>query len=174
MARPLPDQSYLLERLDYNLETGVLTWRAKKAARFGWNKLYSGNPAFNTVNHHGYCVGKLDCVEYSAHRIIWKLVYGQDPEYIDHINGNPADNRLSNLRNVSIVNNNRNTALPSNNKSGVIGVSFFKKHGAWRADIYVAGKQKHLGRFSSFEDAVAARKAAEREYGYHPNHGRAA
>lgn len=57
------------------------------------------------------------------------------------------------------------------NKSGVTGVSWYKRSGKWRAQIIVDGRALHLGLFDSFDEAVAVRKAANEKFGYHPDHG---
>lgn len=103
-----------------------------------------------------------------------RLIMG-DPEgfEIDHINGNGLDNRRDNLRIVTSAVNRRNTRISLRNKSGVVGV--FSKQGKYHAYIVsLAGDQEYLGSFSNLLDAAAARKSAERRYGYHENHGRRA
>jgi len=117
---------------------------------------------------NGYRRVRFDGEPYQTHRIIWKLLYGEDPAEIDHINGNRSDNRITNLRSVCHYENMRNMKKMPSNSSGVTGVFWCKDRSKWGAFI---GK-KNLGRFDRFEDAVAARKQAEEEYGYHPNHGR--
>ena len=92
---------------------------------------------------------------------------------IDHINGITDDNRISNLRDVSQSDNMRNMTTPCRNTSGRIGVYWFARDCKWQAQIRADGKTKHLGYFDDINDAIAARKAAEIEYGYHENHGRA-
>jgi len=105
--------------------------------------------------------------------VIWAIVHGEWPEWqIDHINGVRRDTRLCNLRSVSASENSRNCALSTRNKSGSIGVCWDAHHNKWHASIKVDGRQVALGRFSEFENAVSARKAAEAKYGYHVNHGR--
>jgi hypothetical protein len=116
----------------------------------------------------GYRKVYLDGGTYYTHRLIWKLLYGEDPVEIDHINGSPSDNRITNLRSVSRLENARNMKKMPSNTSGVTGVFWIKDRSKWRVSI----SQKILGEFNKFEDAVAARKQAEEEYGYHPNHGR--
>lgn len=91
---------------------------------------------------------------------------------VDHINGDGLDNRRSNLRAVSAAENQRNKRINSNNTSGVAGVSYAERDAVWMASIKVDGKGKVLGHFQTFDEAVAARKAAEVHYGFHPNHGR--
>lgn len=88
-----------------------------------------------------------------------------------HINHNPVDNRLGNLRLVTSAENNRNVPLRKANTSSVCGVNWHKLRCKWRAYIRTSGKHLHLGMFDNFEDAVSARKAAEVKYGFHPNHG---
>ena len=97
---------------------------------------------------------------------------GEDPDHIDHEEGNRGDNRWSLLKEGSKQQNHLNMKLFSNNSSGVPGVSFDKKRGRWRARIVLTGQDQHLGYFDDLEAAVEARKAAEKQYGFHQNHGR--
>lgn len=85
---------------------------------------------------------------------------------VDHIHGSKSrsDNRRSNLRIVNMSQNQMNKKLQKNNTSGVTGVSLNRNKTKWRARIKVNGKEKHLGEFVNFEDAVQARKNAEKKY----------
>ena len=83
---------------------------------------------------------------------------------IDHINHNTTDNRKCNLRLVSCSENRANTQATSRNHTGVVGVSRDKTRNKWKAELTFKGITHHLGRFDSFDDAVAARKAAEEKY----------
>lgn len=109
---------------------------------------------------------------YYVHRIIYKLCTGLEPDIIDHINGNPVDNRIENLRSVSNAENSRNASVNINNTSGVSGVSWSKSRGKWEAYIWDKCKKINLGRYEHLEEAVAARTLAESELNYHENHGR--
>jgi len=91
---------------------------------------------------------------------------------IDHINLVGTDNQWENLRLVTQSDNMRNQKLISRNTSGVCGVSQDRKSGRWTANIYIAPKNKNLGSFVDWFDAVCARKSAEITYGYGPNHGK--
>ena len=93
---------------------------------------------------------------------------------IDHINGVKTDNRISNLRDVSAKENQRNRPLSCLNTSGYTGITWLVGAQKWRAQITLSGRSKYLGRFEKFCDAVKARKEAEVKYGFHPNHGRTA
>lgn len=161
----LPDAEYLHKRLAYDPETGSLFWRPGESKR--WNTKNAGKPALNCLCRYGYKVGRIDGRGYRSHRVIWKMMTGTDPDEIDHINGNRADNRWLNLRCVSRIGNCRNLALPTTNKSGVVGVSWRRDLKCWRVTI----SEKHIGHFATFDEAVIARKRAEDELNFHPNHG---
>jgi hypothetical protein len=85
---------------------------------------------------------------------------------IDHVNRNPLDNRIENLREVSRSCNARNTRNRKTNSSGVKGVSFDKKNKKWKAHISVSGKQYTLVRSDDFTEAVCFRLAAEQAFGW--------
>lgn len=160
--KPLPDAALLHQHLDYCLQTGCLTWKSKGRLK--------GKPALATPRRDGSTYGKFMGASYAAHRVIWKMVHGVDPLHIDHINGDPSDNRLVNLRDVTPAENLRNRSMCSNNTSGIIGVS--AKGCKWRAAAWVDNKTIVLGDFPTIAEAAAARKAAEKLLGYHENHGK--
>lgn len=192
MARPsvtgrdTPSAEKLRMLLRYDSKSGKLFWNERDASSFPqfplkgspeslasrWNKMYAGKEVGGTTGE-GYKRCTIDDVHYQVHRIIWKMVHGNDPIQIDHVNGNKSDNRIDNLRDVSQGENSRNRKFYSNNTSGVMGVSFHKRDKVWNARIGVGeGKEKHLGSFSTMEEAIAARVAAETLLDYHQNHGR--
>lgn len=159
--RPLPSQEVLRQLLDYDPETGALRY------------IGASTTAFHTfVDRDGYVQCKIGSEIFKAHRLIWRLVTGVEPHFVDHINGDRADNSWLNLRSVKKGDNARNRKAPSNNTSGDVGVSFRHDTGKWLAFIGFRGRKHRLGYFTEKTDAVAARKAAEREYGFHENHGR--
>ena len=83
---------------------------------------------------------------------------------IDHKNHKKYDNRKCNLRKVTPSQNQMNASKRSDNTSGVTGVGWNKERCKWAAYIAINGKQKHLGYFDKFEDAVQIRKNAEEKY----------
>ena len=95
------------------------------------------------------------------HRLIMDAKKG---EIVDHINGHGLNNTRNNLRIVTARENAINQKLRINNTSGKMGVTFDKERNNWRVRIHIEGKRITIGRFDNFQDAVAARKAAEDEY----------
>lgn len=77
-------------------------------------------------------------------------------EVIDHVNGNPLDNRRENLRICKIGLNMKNCKKYKNNKTGFMGVYYYKRLGKWTASIQSDGKRHHLGTFDNPEDAAIA------------------
>lgn len=168
--------------LSYDKCTGLLFWKERERCFFrtdehfsSWNSQNAGAEAFTSVSGTGYKVGAIFHRNYLAHRVIWLMCKGEWPDSeIDHINGNPSDNRIINLRDVPASVNSVNKRIGSNNTSGVIGVMRFKATGKWQAQIKKSGVKYHLGYFDDFDDAVKARRAAESSFGFHENHGRQA
>jgi hypothetical protein len=165
-TRPLPSKEYLSTVFSYNEKTGELSWKSCLSPRAPVGK------AINTINCQGYVDVRLNGVLYRAHRIIWKMVTGEDPVEIDHIDGVRSNNVFSNLRSVSSAENSKNQRKRKNKSSNVIGVSWYERDGNWDSRITVSNKVVFLGRFATFEEAVAVRKAAEKMYGFHKNHGK--
>lgn len=95
------------------------------------------------------------------HRII---VNPPKDKVVDHINHNKNDNRRCNLRICTRGENNLNKEIKSNNTSGYTGVSFSNEKNKWRASIRKNGKSYTLGYFKNIEDAIKARKDAEKIY----------
>jgi hypothetical protein len=180
-----PTAQQARELLGYDPETGILRWKPRPLSSFpnvriakSWNAKHAGKVAGSVTASTARYKRKqvwLKTKAYYAHRVAWLITHGEWPAgQIDHINGDATDNRIANLRVVDHTTNMRNTRLPKGNTSGVIGVSWRKDTNKWGARIQVNGKYRSLGYFTDFDDAVAARKAAEVVHGYHPNHGRIA
>lgn len=182
---PLPSQALLLGILRYDAETGLLFWRERTPEMFSegqisaaskcnrWNARHAGKPAFLTVRS-GYLMSHVNGKPCLAHRVIWKMVTGEEPDQIDHIDGRRTHNVFENLRNVACVDNRRNVAMGRRNKSGHLGVIWRKREKKWYAYGVVSGGQKSLGYYHDKAEAIAARAKWQKEIGFHENHGRAA
>ena len=100
---------------------------------------------------------------YRSHRVIYFLCTGIDPEekIVDHIDTNPLNNKISNLRLATHKQNQDNRKKSKNNSSGVTGVIWVKLSKKWRAEIYKDRSRIYLGLFDNKDEAVAVRIAAE-------------
>ena len=169
----------LRQLLRYDRETGKLYWLERQngicatdKARTIFNKRFAGEEAFTAKDNHGYFCGTVLGASMKAHRVAWALHYGEWPKaHIDHINHNRSDNYIKNLREVSQEENQRNQRKSKANTSGVTGVYWERWTDRWVVRFQIDGAQCNLGRFDDFDAAVAVRKKAERQHGYHQNHG---
>jgi hypothetical protein len=149
----------LREVLNYNSETGVFT------NIFNRRRAKAGDIA-GQRHGEGYWVISIDNKKHLAHRLAWLYAHGEWPEYIDHIDHNRMNNRLSNLRSVSMSVNQQNVvcAKANNISCGFLGVYFCRQTLKWGTQIRVCGKRKHLGKFDTPELAHAAYIAAKRQF----------
>ncbi len=172
-------QQYLKDCLAYCPESGIFTWLERPEHHFKTlrachliNTRFAGTKA-GSIAGHGYILIGINNTMYGAHRLAFIYVHGFiTDKQIDHINGIRTDNRISNIRLVTPADNQRNQSIYKNNTSGVMGVSWIKAEGKWRAYIQVNGVKKHLGYFNKKELAIETRKNAEIKYGFHANHGK--
>jgi len=173
--------------LDYNPLSGALTWKPRDESMFKgsqqapehsckiWNSRHAGESALTALNGDGYLHGAVLGITLSAHTVCWALHHGERPLHgIDHENGNRADNRALNLRDVPGAVNSKNQRRNRRNTSGVTGVHLHRRTGKWVASIKAEGKVKNLGYFATIEAAADVRRQASECYGYHQNHGRVA
>jgi len=153
------DQETVKKLFHYDAESGMLIWR------FGNGRNVKPWQEVTAKNGNGYYTAKIHGKSYLAHRLAWLYVHGSFPnKYIDHKNRIRNDNRLCNLRDVNTTDNAQNISLPNHNKSGYIGVSWIKSHNCWTVYVKVNKKNKWLGYYKNLDDAVAARKAGEKQY----------
>jgi len=105
----------------------------------------------------------IDGVKYYNHRIVWFIHHGYMPQQIDHINKNPLDNRIENLRECNQSQNNWNQGIKATNKSGHKGISWYSRDKRWVATINAHGKRNIIGRFVNKQDAIDAIKKSRIE-----------
>lgn len=124
------------------------------------------------LDAHGYGQVNIRGTVYKEHHLVWLYMTGEWPKHqIDHINHQRRDNRLENLRCVDNMENHLNRPMQKNNTSGFVGVALCKRTGRYEAYITSSGLRIRLGRFSLIQDAINRRMEANKEFGYHENHG---
>lgn len=151
MAHKDIDPLYVASRLSYNPETGDLFWTENP---LNWK--VQGKKA-GCVDGQGYIVIRMAQSNYRAHRLACVLsgidVKGKD---VDHINGDPLDNRLENLRVASHQENMRNQKKREGTSSKWKGVTWDKQRGKWNAKIRHSYKTINLGRYDDEREAAEA------------------
>ena len=170
-------QELLKELVHYNPNTGEFHWKTRTSEHIpnnhhqSWNAKYAGKLMSNS-DGRGYYDSFILGIHYKLHRLAWFYTHGDVPLVIDHINGDTYDNRLDNLRNVTMKINMRNQKLNAKNTSGVMGVTWHNINKTWCVRIKTSGVNKYLCSTKDFFEACCVRKSAERSLGFHVNHGR--
>lgn len=171
----LPPRSMLHQLLRYDAATGELIWLPRPRELFPNDRLYN---SWNT-RRAGTVAGSvkltskiisIDHIMYRAHRLVWLFVYGEPvPDLIDHIDGDPLNNRPQNLRAATLSQNAANSRRPKDNTSGVKGVSF--QYGKFCPFVGYNHRTVWLGTFDTLEEAAAVRREAfKRFYGEFARH----
>jgi hypothetical protein len=148
----------LRELFNYQPETGEFV-------RLSGRRGYSAGVVAGCRLPDGRVIIRVDGESYRAHRLVWLYVYGAFPSFvIDHINGDPSDNRLANLRDVPHAMNQQNQRRPHSNNlsSPYLGVSRPNERSKWRALIHFQGKTRYIGVFATAEAARDAYIEAKR------------
>lgn len=142
----------------YDLEAGIFTWREKPHKDF---RKKVGDVAGGS-HRTGYWSIQINRRHYLAHRLAWLYVHGEWPsEFIDHIDGDKSNNRISNLRVATNSQNKGNGRIYASNTTGLRGVT--KQGNKWKAQIVHNRKNVYLGCFPSKEEAYDAFRKAEKE-----------
>lgn len=150
-------QDRLRELVDYDPNTGVFRWRARRPA------CRAGDECGRTART-GYREICVDGRLWHAHRLAFIYVAGQCPDEVDHVNRVKDDNRWCNLRPCTSQQNAGNS--PARRHGVSKGVHFDSSRGKWHAQINNHGTKTNLGRFSTEEEAASAyRDTAARVFG---------
>jgi len=155
-------QEQLREMFEYRDDGNLVRKRASRK--------YNSGSVVGSRMQKGYGT-RLHGKFYRLHRLIYMYHYGEISEQVDHINRNPFDNRIENLRAATSGENARNRKLFSNNKSGVKGVCWHKRIKKWGVSCGVNGQKRHFG---YFDDLTVAERVAmsvrDRMHGQFANH----
>ena len=169
MTKTLLPLAGLEKVLRYEPESGKLFWLVH-----GGRRREPGDEAGRADQRSGYINVGYKGKSYRAHRIAWYLYTGEDPGamWIDHINGNPLDNRIVNLRKCHQPENRCNSRAKANSTSGLKGVYWCKKSKKWRAQITKNKKVYKLGSYDDPQEAhIAYCIAAVQMHGDFANFG---
>jgi HNH endonuclease len=149
VPRKLPPRRVLNQLFIYDHDTGALIRRT------------AGRAIQPFPSRHDYVFTSVAGYRFRVHRIIWKMVTGREPPArLDHINRDGTDNRFDNLRRCT---NSQNGANSRNKRGGKSLRGTVFDRGAWKAQIRVLGKNRHLGRFPTEAAAHTAYVAAGRK-----------
>lgn len=145
------------EYLSYDQETGEIKWKKPP------HHLIKPGDNAGFFEPRGYLVIQFKKTFFKGHRIAWAIVNNEFPSgEIDHIDGNPSNNKISNLRVVDRSKNQMNRRISTNNKSGIKGVHFCKSKQKWISRISCGKSRIHIGQFDSFDEAFQKRKEIEK------------
>lgn len=147
-TNPIPSKEYLLSRLSYNQDTGILIW--KNGFRIG--KIAGSKDIRGYINIRF----KKNSPLLGVSRLIFVMMTGDCPEFVDHINGDAKDNRWCNLRPATRSQNNVNIKKSKANKTGFRGVYWDKNCSKYRAGVGFKGKRVDLGLFVNPKEASEA------------------
>jgi hypothetical protein len=157
-------QEFVKECFDY--VDGKLIWKQRPIHHFQdewrqriFNSRQAGSVAGTLIS--GYQMVNFVGRRMSVHRLVFLWHHGFLPDELDHIDRNPLNNRIENLRPASHSDNCKNRSLYASNTSGFKGVSFHKSSGKWSASIRIGNKSQHLGLFKDINEAVSKRRDAE-------------
>lgn len=179
LKKSWPDSIAVKARIHCDLKQGILTYRPRPFSDFegmkrgdvlhkSWNTRFAGKQ-WGSLAKSGHRKGNFDGVELYSHHVVWMFATGEWPQFhVNHIDGDPANNKPSNLRLAEQGIVNKNQSMHRDNTSGVSGVHLRSDDNRWVVRIGA----RYIGRFTTRAEAIEARDEAERVYGYHKNHGK--
>lgn len=154
--KPIPSKELILSFLEYNSKNGQFLWKKHRS------KKKIGSLA-GSADSEGYIRIRVAGVSYCAHRLVWRIERNEESDFLDHIDGNKANNKISNLRVVTCRLNQANRPIHRNGR--LLGARP-RGDGKWRAQIELPkGKTRKavsLGEFETEKEAHAAYKGASK------------
>ncbi len=150
----IPDSVH--KALQYNPNTGDFIWKSN----YFISKVGTIAGTVDARNYKKVVIGK---IPYLSHRLAWFMMTGEQPDIINHKNGNPLDNRFENLENGDHTNNNRKTKAHTSGKR--LGIRCTGK-GKWVAAVprsFNNGVVRHLGTYNTEAEAVSSLEQALKE-----------
>lgn len=175
--------TYLDECFSADFNLGILVWNCRPEHHFKtsgicrmWNSRYSGKRAGSIVKRNSrymcYQV-EVENEAYLVHRILYAMYHRKWPNQdIGHKDGNPLNNAISNIEDISHKENMKYKKLRHTNKSGVNGVYWDKSGRVWRISLPKGYETKpYILQSKDFFEIVCARKSFEVVNDFHKKHG---
>jgi hypothetical protein len=148
----------------FEYKDGDLYWKVSRT-----NSIKVGQKVGTKCDN--YLKVSINKVPYRLHRLIFLMHHGYMPEYVDHIDGNTFNNRIENLRQCTMQENNRNQKLKPNNTSGYKNVTWSKSAKKWQVGFMINNNYKHIGTFADLELAdLVAQEARNKYFGQFARH----
>lgn len=153
----------------WRYDNGRLYWKMKVGRGVGVK--YPGDIAGGTPDELGYFYVSWKRKHYFLHRIVFLLHHKYFPECVDHIDCDPSNNKIENLRAATRTQNQYNRRTNRNTRSGVKGVSWHPQLQKWNVRLWLNGKTTHFGVFEDIELAeLVAIEAREKYHGKFARH----
>lgn len=157
MAKTEVTSERLHELLSYDPSTGSLTAKIRRG------NIAAGD-TLGCMRSDGYIQLGIDGAYYQAHRVIWKMMTGDWPDEIDHVDANRANNVWKNLRDVDVQTNRENqTRARPNSRSGLLGTAWDAARGKWIAGVMFRRKRYYVGAFDTAQEAHLAYVETKRQ-----------
>lgn len=161
-------QELIAKVLKYDGLSGTFIWISNLHSK----SVVPNSRAGYLVSRTGYRGISLFGKSYLEHHLAWFITYGVWPTgQIDHINQQRDDNRIANLREVSVAENSRNRSRRKHTKTGEHGIWYNERTRKYVAEITYNGKKVYQKSFDDPDEAVTERKKKSLELGFHENHG---
>ena len=148
----------------FNISENILIITTKKG-----DTILADAEDYEMLQKYSWCISKtgyaVACIQKRVRKMHRCILANKlnDGDIIDHANGDPLDNRKTNLRICTPAENGKNISVKSSNKLGVKGVRL-TKNGTYNVRLVVDGKEIHVGNFRTLEAAISAHTEAERKY----------
>ena len=142
---------------------GLFFWKPRQNDP-KFNNRFAGKEALCEIRNDGYLGGRVNGERLLAHRVVWYFETGNWPnKQIDHIDGNPKNNKFENLREASNAENSRNSKSRKGS-SKYKGIYWRSDKSLWRVQLMIDGKRKEIGHFKDEKEAARAYNLAAIEH----------